>query len=33
LKDALLAVNLHLENFLEQPRIGIFGISIKGTVR
>jgi hypothetical protein len=33
LKDALLAVNLHLENFCEFPKIGIFGISIKGTNR
>jgi len=29
LKDALIAANLHLENFLEQPSIGIFGISRK----
>jgi len=33
LKQALIAVNLHLENFLEHPKIGIFGISIKGTDR
>lgn len=33
LKDALLAVNLHLEHFSEHPKIGIFGISIKGTER
>jgi len=33
LKQALIAVNLHLENFLEHPKIGIFGISIKGTNR
>jgi ubiquinone/menaquinone biosynthesis C-methylase UbiE len=33
LRQALLAVNLHLENFLELPKIGIFGISIKGTDR
>jgi len=33
LKDALLAVKLHLEDFLEHPRIGIFGISIKATDR
>jgi ubiquinone/menaquinone biosynthesis C-methylase UbiE len=33
LKQALIAVNLHLENFLEHPKIGIFGISIKGIDR
>jgi hypothetical protein len=33
LKQALIAVNLHLENSLELPQIGIFGISIKGTDR
>jgi ubiquinone/menaquinone biosynthesis C-methylase UbiE len=33
LKQALIAVNLHLENSLELPKIGIFGISIKGTDR
>lgn len=33
LKQGLIAVNLHLENFLEYPKIGIFGISIKGTDR
>jgi ubiquinone/menaquinone biosynthesis C-methylase UbiE len=31
LKQALIAVNLNLENFMELPKIGIFGISIKGT--
>ncbi len=29
LKEALIAENLHLENFLELPEIGILGISIK----
>jgi ubiquinone/menaquinone biosynthesis C-methylase UbiE len=33
LKQGLLSVNLHLENFCEFPKIGIFGISIKGTDR
>jgi ubiquinone/menaquinone biosynthesis C-methylase UbiE len=33
LKQALIAVNLHLENSLELPKIGILGISIKGTDR
>ena len=33
LKQALIAANLHLENSLELPKIGIFGISIKGTDR
>jgi ubiquinone/menaquinone biosynthesis C-methylase UbiE len=31
LKQALIAVNLHLENSLELRKIGMFGISIKGT--
>lgn len=33
LKQALMGVNLHLENFLELPKIGILGISTKGTGR
>ncbi len=33
LKQALIAVNLHLENSLELPKIGIFGISIRGAGR
>jgi ubiquinone/menaquinone biosynthesis C-methylase UbiE len=33
LKQGLLSVNLHLENFCEFPKIGIFGISIKATDR
>jgi len=33
LKQALIAVNLHLENSLELPKIGIFGIYIKGADR
>ena len=33
LKQALIAVNLLLKNFLEHPKIGILGISIKGTDR
>ncbi|MGD0623480.1 MAG: class I SAM-dependent methyltransferase [Thermodesulfobacteriota bacterium] len=33
LKQALIAVNLHLENSLELPKIGILGISIKGADR
>jgi ubiquinone/menaquinone biosynthesis C-methylase UbiE len=31
LKKALIAVNLHLKNFSELPRIGILGISVKKT--
>jgi ubiquinone/menaquinone biosynthesis C-methylase UbiE len=31
LKQALITVNLPLENFLELPKIGIFGISVKKT--
>jgi ubiquinone/menaquinone biosynthesis C-methylase UbiE len=30
LKQALIAANLHLENSLELPKVGILGISIKG---
>jgi ubiquinone/menaquinone biosynthesis C-methylase UbiE len=33
LKQALIAVNLHLENSLELPKIGILGFSIKGADR
>ena len=33
LKQALIAVNLHLENFLELSKIGILGVSIKRTAR
>ncbi len=33
LKQALNSVNLHLENFLEIPKIGILGLSIKGADR
>ena len=33
LKRALIAANLHLENFLELSKVGILGISIKGADR
>jgi ubiquinone/menaquinone biosynthesis C-methylase UbiE len=33
LKQALIAANLHLEKFWELPKIGILGITIKGTHR
>ena len=33
LKGALQGLNLHLNNFWEHPKIGILGISIKGTDR